>query len=223
MTDPSAVSPEPPGGFKFRQILPTLAFDVAIPIALYYLLTSWGVATLWALIAGGISPAINNLRSWFVSRRLEPLGVIVIAFLAIGSAASLISGSVFFALIKESLMTATFGLLCLGSLLGERPLMFYINRQFVAGEDSARLAWWNGLWQYPPFRAAQRFVTLVWGIAYLLEALIRVGLALVLSPGQVVAISPVMAFAAMFALIAWTRRYLLMLRERRRRAEAAEA
>lgn len=61
----------------------------------------------------------------------------------IGTAASLISGSVFFALIKESFLTATFGFICLGSLMAERPLMFYINRQFVAGDDPARLEWWN--------------------------------------------------------------------------------
>jgi len=33
-----------------------------------------------------------------------------------------------------------------------------------------RLEWWNGLWQYPNFRAALRLVTAVWGIVYLVEA-----------------------------------------------------
>jgi hypothetical protein len=144
-------------------------------------------------------------------------------FLAIGTAASLISGSVFFALIKDSFLTASFGFLCLGSLLVDRPLMFYINRQFVAGDDPVRLEWWNGLWQYPNFRAAQRLVTAVWGITYLVEALLRVGFALILSPAQVVAISPLMAFSVMIVLIAWTRRYMLALRERRIREQAAEA
>jgi hypothetical protein len=44
-----------------------------------------------------------------------------------------------------------------------------------------------------------------------------------LSPAQVVAISPVMAFSVMIVLIAWTRRYMLALRERRLREQAAEA
>ena len=101
--------------------------------------------------------------------------------------------------------------------------MFYINRQFVAGDDPVRLEWWNGLWQYPNFRAAQRLVTAVWGITYLVEALLRVGFALILSPAQVVAISPLMAFSVMIVLIAWTRRYMLALRERRIREQAAEA
>ena len=127
------VSQEPAGGFSFKQMLPTLVFDVAMPIVAFNVLTGYGVSKLWALAAGGLFPAINNLRSWAKSRRLEPLGIIVMAFLAIGTATSLISGSVFFALIKELFLTAAFGLICLGSLLLERPLMFYIIRQFVAG------------------------------------------------------------------------------------------
>jgi intracellular septation protein A len=215
MPDRLAINPEPAGGFSFTQMLPTLVFDVAMPILAFNALTSYGVSTLWALVAGGLFPAINNLRVWAKSRRLEPLGIIVMIFLVIGTAASLISGSVFFALIKESFLTATFGLICLGSLLAERPLMFYIIRQFVAGNDPVRVEWWNSLWQYPDFRAAQRLVTAVWGIAYLVEALLRVGFALLLPPAQVVAISPVMAFGVMIVLIAWTRRYMLAVRERR--------
>ena len=182
-------------------------------------LTSYGGSTLGALIVGGLFPASNNLRVWVKSRTLEPLGLIVLTFLALGTVASLISGSVFFTLIKESLLTATFGVLCLGSLRAERPLLFYLNRQFVAGDEPARVAWWNGLWQDPPFRAAQRVVTAVWGITYLVEALLRVGFALVLSPATVVVISPVMAFGVLLGLIAWNRRYMLALRERRIREQ----
>jgi hypothetical protein len=56
-------------------------------------------------------------------------------------------------------------------------------------------------------------------VAYLLDALLRVGFALVLSPARVVAISPVMAFGVMIVLIAWTRRHMLTLRERRIRQQ----
>jgi len=190
-------------------------FDVAMPIVAFNVLVHYGVPTLWALVAGGLFPALNNVRVWIKSRKLEPLGIIVMSFLAVGTAASLISGSVFFTLIKESFLTATFGFMCLGSLMTERPLMFYINRQFVAGDDPVKLEWWNGLWEFPHFRAAQRLVTAVWGIVYIVEALVRVGFALVMSPAQVVAISPVMAFGVTIALIVWTRRYMLAMRDRR--------
>ena len=215
-----AVVRAPPDGYTLlNQMLPTLVFDVAMPIIVFNVLTHYGISTLYALVVGGVSPAINNLRVWVKARRLQPLGIIVISFLAAGTITSVISGSVFFALIKESFLTATFGFICLGSLLAERPLMFYIIRQFVAGDDLERLEWYNGLWQHLRFRSAQRLVTMVWGTAYLVEALLRVGFALVLSPAQVVVLSPVMAFGAMICLIAWTRYYSLAQREQHIREE----
>ena len=58
---------------------------------------------------------------------------------------------------------------------------------------------------------------------YLVEALLRLGSALLLSPAQVVTLSHVMAFVVLVTLIAWTRRYLLAVRERRIRELAAQA
>ncbi len=221
---PLAMPPEQAGSnFSFAQMLPTLIFDVVLPIVAFNVLTRYGVSTLLALVAGGVFPAANNLRAWIATRRLEPLGIIVMTFLAVGTAASLISGSVFFALIKESFLTATFGLICLGSLVIGRPLLFIVMRQFVAGDDPERIAWWNGLWEIPPFRRAQRIVTGAWGVVYVIEALLRVAFALVLTPATVVAISPVMAFGVMILMIIWTRRYMLAFRERRMRELATQA
>jgi len=221
MADPFETTPQPARSNIFVQMAPTLVVDVALPILLFSLLTRYGCPTLWALVAGGLPPALNNLRVWIRARRLEPLGIIVVTFLAIGAAASLLSGSVFFALIKDSLLTGTFGLVCLLSLLGPRPLLFVIFRQFVAGDDAARIAWWDGLWQYPKFRGAMRFVTAVWGIVYLIEACIRVVFALTLPPADVVVLSPVMSFGALIVLIAWSRRYMMAFRDERLRAQNA--
>jgi intracellular septation protein A len=193
-----------------RSMLPSLVMDGALPILTFTLLTRAGVSMLYALVAGGVFPAINIARQWAKSQRLDPLGIIVIGFLALGAAASLISGSVFFVLVKESFLTATFGLLCLVSLLAERPLMFYISRQFVPDQS-----WWDGLWQYPTFQAMMRKITVVWGVGYILEATARVGLVMVLSPALIVVISPVMMFGVIIGLTVWTRRTLFAARERR--------
>lgn len=217
----SAPAANTPPQFSFVQMLPMLCFDVIAPIAVFNLLTHYGVSTLWSLAAGSLPPALNNLRTWMQSRRLEPLGVIIIVMLAAGTVGSLISGSVFFALIKESFLTGVFGVICLGSLVMERPLIFYTARQFVAGDDPERIAWWNGLWQYPEFRHATRLITLVWGAAFLAEAGLRVLLALTLTPAEVVVTSPVTLFVLLIALIAWTRRHFLAVRARRLRAANA--
>ena len=130
-------------GVSVGQVLPPLVFDLALPVLTYFVLTGFGVAKLLALCAGGVFPALNIART---QRRIQPLGVIVITFIAIGTAAALVSGSVFVALVKDFLLAGTFGLLCLGSLfVTPRPLMFYLLRQFIAGEDPVRLQWWESL------------------------------------------------------------------------------
>jgi hypothetical protein len=40
MTDPLAINPEPAGRFSFKQMLPTLVIDVAMPIVAFNVLTA---------------------------------------------------------------------------------------------------------------------------------------------------------------------------------------
>ena len=207
--------------FKFSQLLPTLVFDALLPVVIFNLLTHYKVAAIWALAAGGASPALNNLRVWIRSRRLEPVGMLVLGFLVIGTLASLLSGSVVFALVKDSFLTGVFGLILLGSMFARRPLFFYLARQFVAGDDPERIAWWGDLWQHAEFRHGLRVVTVVWGVVYLIEAVTRVFLAFTLTPAQVVAISPVMGIGATVLLIVFTSRYLGAMRRRREARMAA--
>jgi intracellular septation protein A len=199
--------------FAVRQVLPSLMLDLTMPIIVFFALRAYGVSTLLAIVAGGAFPLINVARGWTLSRRIEPLGIIVITCIAFGTAAALISGSVFVALLKDFVLMGGFGLLFLVSIIGaERPVMFYILRQFIAGNDPARLQWWEGLWQHARFRAAQRRVTAVWGLGLVIEALIGTALACLLMPAQVVIISPVMALTVLIGLALWTRGYLLALR-----------
>ncbi|MBV9065492.1 MAG: hypothetical protein JO004_06955 [Methylobacteriaceae bacterium] len=200
--------------FGVRQVLPSLVLDLAMPVIVYFVLRTYGVSTLLAIVAGGAFPLINIGRGWFVSQRLEPLGIIVITCIAFGTAAALISGSVLVALLKDFVLMGSFGLLFLASVIAaERPVMFYILRQFVAGTDPARLQWWEGLWQHQRFRAAQRRVTIVWGLGLFIEALIGTALACLLVPSQVVVISPIMAVSVLIALSLWTRGYLVAVRD----------
>jgi len=212
--DQAADRPAPDKGFSMLAVLPSLLLDMILPVVSFGLLTSAGVTTVHALVASGIPPAIHALYDWFRSGRVEPLGIVVLLFLAVGAATSLLTGSVFIALIKDSFLTATFGLICLGSLLAERPLLFTITRQFAAGNDPVRRRIWEARWSIAGFRHAQRAVTIVWGVAYLIEAVVRVVAALRLTPQQVVVASPVLSFGVTVALILWTKRHLHEVHDR---------
>ena len=216
---PTTPAPRPiPGGateFSFKRLLPSLVMDVILPIATFNVLNAMGVSTLLAIIAGGVFPLISIARGWMKTRQIELLGIIVIGFLAIGTAAALISGSVVFALVRGSLLTATFGLLCIGSLAFDKPLTFHLIRQMVAGQDPVENARWNALYEVPSFRATQRLIAAVWGVGYIVEALVRVTMALTLEPAIVVNVSPVMGFGVSIALALWTRSAMRKSRAKR--------
>jgi len=199
-------------GARMAQVLPMLFLDALLPAILYGVLTHFGVPVLWALVAGGAPPALHNLASLFVSRRLEPLGLLALTFLGLSAALSLISRDVFFTLIKESFITGAIGLIFLGSLFAARPLMFAITLQFVAGDNPRKRDWWNCRWENPAFHAAMRWTTAMWGIAYLIEASARVYLPLRLPPAKVVALSPILTIGVTVLLIHWTRQRMLKVR-----------
>jgi uncharacterized membrane protein (DUF485 family) len=213
----------PLGTPNLRAMLPDLVIDGALPAIAYQILSRHGVGDVAALTAGAIFPAANIIRKFVATRRLDLVGAIVLVFIAIGVVTSLISGNVMFVLIKESFITGTVGLLFLSSLLWRRPIIFYLARQFAAGDDPERLAWWNGMWERPRFRTIMRTMTVVWGVGYVLEAGIRVVFALTLTPGTVVIVSPIMAIGTTILLIIWTRRYVRAAQERAMREAGLQA
>jgi hypothetical protein len=217
------MTPATAGAPAFRDLLPSLLIDAALPAIAYQVLSRYGVAQVPALALGAVFPA-GNLLAGFVRRHtIDLIGAIVLGFIAVGTITSLVSGNVLFILIKESIFTGIFGIICLSSLLWSRPLMFYFGRQFAAGDDPGRIAWWNSRWEHEGFRSAIRTITAVWGVGYILEAIARVIFAVTLTPAIVVAISPIMAIGVTILLIIWTRRYAHVVRERRELAEGSRS
>ena len=210
----AATAPPPPASGILRGLLPSLVLNAVCPFVLFQVLVSRGVPTLPALLWTSPFPLAGIAVAWVRSRRLDGIGLISVVLIVLGIATSLISGSIRFFLVKESLGTATFGLICLGSLLLPRPLMFYFGREFSSGGDAARAAWFSGLWQHERFRHGMRLMTAVWGVAYVTEALARVGLALVAPPSLVLLVSPVMAIGVTVVLLLWTMRYSSAMQRR---------
>ena len=133
--------------------------------------------------------------------------------IAVSIVALLVGGSPRLFLIHESLVTGAMGLLALTSLAWRRPLLFYISRQFSAGEDPEANERFNALWQLAPARRTFRVLTIVWALGWLSEFALRVVMVLTLSVGRVLAISPFVFNGVTIGLIAWTLAYV-----RRRRA-----
>ena len=213
-------TPSRPGqGMSLRAQLPSLLVNAVAPFVAYQVLTNLGVSSVTALASSAIFPVLGIGWSFAQTRRADIIGVVSLTFILVGGAMSLVSGDPRFVLVKDSLMTGVFGVLCLGSLvLVPRPLLFYFGRQFSSAGDPARAAAFESMWQYPRFRAVIRLMTIVWGVGYVIEALVRVGLSFLLAIPVFLIVSPLLAFAVTIGLISWTVTYA-RTKTRRRAAE----
>ena len=210
--DPAGMAP-PDATFGLRTFLTgSLALDVVVPIVAYQgLIHVVGMARLPALVLSGAFPAANVVRRYVQHRRVDPIGVIVLLSIVVGAVLSLISGSEKLTLLRESLLTAAFGIAFLVSLVFRKPIMFLLVRQFVAREDERQLSEWDALWEgVPEFRRVMRQMTALWGIALLSEFILKVVMIETLSTDVVQAISGpvilVLTGVLIVATISWGRR-----------------
>ncbi|MBD0708077.1 hypothetical protein BU197_06590 [Streptomyces sp. CBMA291] len=183
----------------------TIGLTVVAPILTYDTLTDRGWSEFAALLAGSVWPVLDSAVMIAWRRKVDEFAVVTLVFLVITAVVSLLGAHTARALlVKDSGVTGLFGLLCLGTLLAPRPLMFYFGRKFATDGTPASTAWWNGMWQYEGFRSTLRTMTLVWGVAYVVEALVRIALAYTLSTSAMVVLSPVMIYTVLGALAVWT-------------------
>ncbi len=179
-----------------------LVFDIAGPLVAYSLLRSAGLSSVSALVLSGAFPALGIAVGVARNRRVDAIGVLVLAGIAVGTVLGLISGNARLVLVEGSVPTAVFGLLCLGSLRSRRPLIYRFALEFM-GADTPRGRDFEGLWRYPGFRHAFRLFTVVWGVAYLAEAAARVIIVETTSTATALTFSKVMPYAVGAALAGW--------------------
>jgi hypothetical protein len=197
-----------------------VVFDVAAPLVAYNVLRSAGLSAVTALLLSGVFPVLGVAIGAVRSRRLDVVGVLVLAGIVIGTVLGLVSHSARLVLVEGSVPTAVYGLACLGSLW-TRPLMFSVVREFT-GRDTVKGQEMTRLWNYEAgFRRDFRVITAVWGVALLIEAALRVVLVYNVPPGTALAISKISPFVFGGIVSAWTLVYGMHRRKRSVRMAAA--
>lgn len=193
-------------GGRFRAIAMIVIFDVAGPLVAYGQLRSAGLTTVSALLLSGVLPALGVTIGAIMNRRLDVVGVLVLAGIAIGTVLGLVSHNPKLVLMEGSVPTAVFGVACLVSLRARRPLMFSFALE-LTGPDTGKGRQMTTLWQYDEFRRLFRIITAVWGAGFLLEAALRVVIVENTSTGTALALSKASPFVTAGVLSAWTIAY----------------
>ncbi|MFJ9340655.1 VC0807 family protein [Streptomyces sp. NPDC101733] len=187
----------------------TIGLNVVAPILTFNTLTQdHGWSDFSALLLSGVWPVLDSVVHVAWRRKLDEFAIVTLVFLVITAFVTLVGAhTARTLLIKDSAVTGLFGALCLATLLTPRPLMFYFGRKFGTDGTKEGVAYFNGLWRYPDFRRAMRRMTTVWGVAYLIEATLRVVLAFALPTATMVTLSPFLIYGFLGGLILWTVRY----------------
>jgi hypothetical protein len=199
---------------SLRDIGRSLLINGAVPLLIYTVLSSRHVPDITALSVAAVVPAIDGIVTVVRKRRIDLISALALAGIAVSIVAVLIGGDPRLLLIRESFLTAALGVACFVSFLLPRPLMFYFGRYFATGDDPVKVARYNVLWRYPYFRHVNRVITVVWGVAYMGEFLLRVVMVYRLSIQQVLALSPVVFNALTIGVILWTFAYARHARQR---------
>jgi hypothetical protein len=199
-----------------------IVFDLGGPLLVYTLLRSAGLSTLAALVVSGILPALGIVIGAVVDRRLDIIGVVVLAGLVVGTVGGLVSHNARLYLVEGAVPSLVFALACLGSLRSAKPLIYRFAVELLGpGTPKGREV--VAAWQYPGFRRAFRVITATWGVAYLIEVAARLVVVETTSTGIALLFSKLIPYIFAFALSGWTLSYAEHEKKKAERLAAAAA
>ncbi len=187
------------------RLIRDIVINAGLPYATYLLLSYEGVPTVKALAAGAVFPVGAIIFGFIRERRVQAIGMIVLAATVASILAALYFTSPFLALAKGSVFSAIFSLLLLGSLLARRPLVFHLAAVSQSPEDKQQA---ETLWETEPrYRRLMRNITAVWAGAFLAEGSLRLMLIPLLPIAAFLPISEAMSLGCIGLMVAWTWRY----------------
>lgn len=177
---------------SIRALLPTLAFDLAGTMAVYYLmLPHFGATSIWPILGASLVPTISNIFNFVRRRSFDVVGIIVLLGLLVGLAPAAFGGSQRLLLLRESFVTGLLGLILILSAVLHRPLAYYVIREFLLANEALPHERWDVLWQSGFFRHTIRGITLGWGALLLGEFVMRAFMALRMNIAFVLGAGPI--------------------------------
>lgn len=192
-----------------------IVLNATIPVACYYLAKRLvSPSELIALLFATVFPLLKSTSDLIARHELDPVAVLILLGILTSILALFLGGDPRILLIRESFFTGAFGMACLLSLAFPRPLMFYFGRYFMAGKDAQRRRIFDARSENPIARRAHRLVTIVWGLVYAGEFVVRVTMVYDLPASVVLVVSPILMGIGTIGTIVWTFWYAYKVRDR---------
>jgi len=186
-----------------RQMLPNLVINAAAPFAINMLARPY-MSTIDALLLASSVPALWTLGGVIWKKRLDMIGMMVVASLLLTAVFALLFQSPQLLLLQGSAVSGLFGIVMLISLLFPRPVLFYIIRSILTQNDPQRITSFNADWAFPQFRSFYRVLTAVWGCVTVAQLLLLAVLVFTLPISLMLVLSPILNFGVIMPFAHWS-------------------
>ena len=209
---------------------PGIALEIVVNFALPYVVyraTQGRLGDVDALIAASAPPLAWSILEFARRRRIDALSLLVLAGIVLSLIAFIGGGGVRFLQLREQLVGAVIGLLFLGSAAIGKPLIHQLALARIRRE-AGQAGWFEALSHDPRLRRIMMVMTLGWGIALVAQSAACVALVFVLSIKSYLIVGPIVGYAVLGAMTAWSfwygkRRIAPLRRDAERAAEASPA
>lgn len=162
-------------GKELRGSLLVLLADIGAPVGGYYVLRAFGVVPVWALLLSGLPPAARAAYTLVRRRRVDGMGLFVLAILALGVVTTLVTGDARLLLVRNAWFSTLAGVWLLASVfVGRHPVTYEAARALLPGRGSQLDSAWD---ERPTFRHAWRTLAVVWGLGGLAHSGVSIGMA----------------------------------------------
>ncbi|GIL24871.1 VC0807 family protein [Actinocatenispora comari] len=179
--------------------------DVALPVAAYYLLRSFGLSDWTALLAGTVAAGLRLLVVALRSRRITWFGTLTLAVFGVGLALAFVGGDPRFLLWKDSAATGAVGVVFLASVAAGRPLTLSAAQTWRPGRAAALTAAYR---DEPAVRRAFRGSAVGWGVGLVADAAVRIAVAYLLPLDVAVGLTAALPVVTLVGIGGWNLGYL---------------
>lgn len=181
-------------------IIVSLVWDVGLSLGAYFAAKWLGADDYVALIAGSGAALLRVLYVAVRMRKFDLFAGVMLVVFGLGFLTSFLTGDARFLLLKESIGTGVAAAAFLVSCAFGRPLLYHAAAR-LQGDAAAADEKWRTV---PAFRRNLRVMTLTWGAALLVDAVVRIPLIYLLPVEAAVTVSSVLFIASLVLPALWS-------------------
>jgi hypothetical protein len=160
--------------------------------------------SLVPLAVSGLLPLFGLIYGVVRQGALDIIGLFAAEDIAVALVALCLAHNPMGALVGRSLQNAVLGVLFAGSVLIKRPIMLYVARQFVTGNEAAGKERFDKMAAHADAQNTYRTMTWIWAAVLFAKSVVSVVIALTFSTKQYLILSPLWAYSSDVGLIWWS-------------------